>query len=153
MIFEPLFKASSNKNYNVFVWQGNKEKRKVIKPRKEYQSYFKATKKIKTALPEKYYQFYAKVSESGDLINKRNIKDIVYYEVLEHETYPFKPEVLAFGKFIFKLKSKLECNVLFEDRLYYIENEILDLAVWAETREEVELAFNFEFFHCILIML
>ena len=150
MIFEPLFKASSNKKYNVFVWQENREKRKVIKPRREYLSYFKVPKKAKVKNPEKYYQFYAKVSESGDLINKSNIKDIVYYEPLEHETYPFKPEVLTFGKYVFKLKSKLECNVQFEDSLYFIENESLEITVWAETREEVEKAFNFEFYSLYL---
>ena len=150
MIFEPLFKASSNKNYNVYVWQGNKERRKIIKPRTEYQVYFKAPKKVKTEIAEKYYQFYAKVSDSGDLINKNSIKDIVYYEALEHQTYPFKPEVLNYGKYVFKLKEKLECNVQFEDNLYFIENENLDLTVWAETREEVEKAFNFEFYSLYL---
>ena len=44
------------------------------------------------------------------------------------------------------MKEKLECNVQFEDNLYFIENENLDLTVWAETREEVEKAFNFEFY-------
>ena len=29
-----------------------------------------------------------------------------------------------------------------EDNLYFIENENLDLTVWAETREEVEKAFS-----------
>ncbi|AZI23002.1 hypothetical protein EIH07_08120 [Chryseobacterium taklimakanense] len=150
MIFEPLFKASSNKKFNVFVWEGNKEKRKIIKPRTEFQTYFKPPKKAKVEIPEKYYQFYAKVSESGEIINKSNIKDIVYYEALEHETYPFKPEVLAFGNYVFKLKEKLECSVLFEDNLYFIENESLDITVWAETREDVEKAFNFEFYSLYL---
>lgn len=150
MIFEPLFKASSTKNYNVFVWQENKERRKVIKPRKEFQSYFKAVKKVKIDKPERYYQFYAKVSDSGDLMNKSNIKDILYFEVLEHETYPFKPEVLNFGEFIFKLKSKLECTVQFEENLYFVGNDELDIMVWAESREEVEKAFNFEFYSLYL---
>jgi hypothetical protein len=146
MIFEPLFKASSNKKYNVFVWQENKEIRKVIKPKKEYLSYFKTPKKNKIEIPEKYYQFYAKVSDNGDSINKNNIKNIVYSEALEHETYPFKPEVLNYGKYVFKLKSKLECNVQFEEELYFIENESMDITVWAESREDVEKAFNFEFY-------
>lgn len=150
MIFEPLFKASSNKRFNVFVWEAKKEKRKIITPRTEYHTYFKAPKKAKTKIAEKYYQFYAKVSESGDSLNKSNIKDIVYYEALEHETYPFKPEVLTYGKYVFKLKDKLECNVQFEDNLYFIENLNLDLTVWAETREDVEKAFNFEFYSVYL---
>ena len=48
------------------------------------------------------------------------------------------------------MKEKLECNVQFEDNLYFIENENLDLTVWAETREEVEKAFNFEFYSLYL---
>jgi len=146
MIFEPLFKASSNKKFNVFVWEGKKEKRKIIKPRTEFQTYFKVPKINKIEIPAKYYQFYARVSESGNIINKNSIKDIVYYEALEHETYPFKPDVLTFGKYVFKLKKKLECSVHFEDDLYFIENENLDVTVWAKTREDVEKAFNFEFY-------
>jgi len=146
LIFTPLFQASSNKKYNVYAWEENKDRRKIIKPKKEFQTYFKTIRKNKIESPQKYYQFYAKVSGSGEIISKNNIKDIVYYEALEHETYPFKPDVIAFGKYIFKLFEKLECNVYFEDNLYYIENESLDLNVWADTREEVEKAFYFQFY-------
>ncbi|MDP2113094.1 MAG: hypothetical protein Q8K69_03435, partial [Bacteroidota bacterium] len=79
-------------------------------------------------------------------LNQRNLKEILYLEELEHDTYPFKPDLIKFQNIIFVLSKNLECIVEFEDDNYIIKNEELDLIVWGETRKEVEDAFNFSFY-------
>jgi len=65
--------------------------------------------------------------------------------VLEHETYPFKPDAIRFEKRTFVLSKKLNCEVDFHDDVYFITYPELDVVVWGKTREEVEEAFAFTF--------
>ncbi len=74
------------------------------------------------------------------------MKEILYLEELEHDTYPFKPELIKFQETIFVLTQSLDCIVEYEDDNYIIKNEDLDLLVWADSRKEVEEAFIFSFY-------
>ena len=65
---------------------------------------------------------------------------------LEHDTYPFKPNVIRYDNFIFVLNDRLECVVDYEDDSYAIKNTLLDISVWGDTREEAETAFAFSFY-------
>lgn len=65
---------------------------------------------------------------------------------LEHDTYPFKPNIIRYDNFIFVLNSRLECVVDYEDDSYAIKNTLLDISVWGDTREEAETAFAFSFY-------
>ena len=65
---------------------------------------------------------------------------------LEHDTYPFKPNVIRYDNFIFVLNGRLECVVGYEDDSYTIKNDSLDISVWGDTREEAETAFAFSFY-------
>ncbi len=57
----------------------------------------------------------------------------------------FKPNIIRFGDFIYVLNDRLVCFVDYEEDNYKIKNEALDIIVWGDTREEVELAFAFNF--------
>ena len=78
-------------------------------------------------------------------IKKGNIKKILYFEELEHDTYPYKPDIIKYENLIYNLKQKLDCNVLYEDGSYIITNDLLEIRVWGDTREEAVDAFCFTF--------
>ncbi len=92
-------------------------------------------------------QFYAQVrkGEKGFVLAKKNIKQVYYFEELEHETYPYKPTTIAFETTIYILNKRLDCQVEFEDEMYVIQNSEFDITVWGETREEAEYAVGFTF--------
>jgi hypothetical protein len=77
------------------------------------------------------------------IVTEMNKDNFVYEH--EHNTYPYKPDVIKFDKNIYDLSEKLDCKVIFEDNNYIISNDKFDLCVWGETREEAEQAFNFAF--------
>ena len=65
---------------------------------------------------------------------------------LKQDTYPFKPNVIRYGNSVFVLNDKLDCIVDYEDDSFSIKNELLDINVWGDTREEAETAFSFSFY-------
>ncbi len=73
----------------------------------------------------------------------KKLKELI--EVLEHDTYPFKPDMIRFEKRTFVLNQKLVCEVDFHDETYFISYPELDIAVWGKTRDEAEEAFAFVF--------
>jgi hypothetical protein len=150
-IFDPLFSSFGNgKDYKVKLKDNQNKVQKVLVIPNEKKSFY-IPKKVKQKLTEddfKTYQFFAKVKKvsEGANIKKDSVKQVLYYEELEHDTYPFKPEILKFDGIIFNLKRHLVCEVTFEDSLYFIRNEELDITVWGESRKEVEEAFAFSFY-------
>ena len=99
---------------------------------------------------------FLKNDDFKDIYSKNNkvldtIKDdlelliVVLVEELKHDTSPFKPNIVKFDNFIYVLTEKLLCVVEYEDDCYTIKNESLDICVWGDTREEVEIAFAFSF--------
>jgi hypothetical protein len=73
--------------------------------------------------------------KNGMVINKNTPAD----------TYPFKPQYLAFSGVNYILREKLNADVAFEDGHYIITNELLNITVWGKTRDEAEEAFAFTF--------
>ena len=55
---------------------------------------------------------------------------------LTQDTYPFTPNLLQFDNAVYVLNEKLLCNVDYEDDMYVVENELLNICVWGETRED-----------------
>ena len=53
--------------------------------------------------------------------------------------------MIQFDNLNYVLNEKLNCVVDYEDENYTIKNELLDITVWGDTREEVETAFAFSF--------
>ena len=149
-IFQPLFSAFGNgKDYslNLKDRQG-KTKMKLVQPNKEkYPFYVPKIEKSKDVPTFATVQAFMKVEKQGESItfNKCSVKQVFLVEELEHDTYPFKPTMLRFDGLIYILNDKLDCVVDFEDDTYTIKNELLDLSVWGETREDVESAFAFSF--------
>ncbi len=92
-------------------------------------------------------QFFAQVrkGEQGFVLAKKNIKQVYYFEELEHETYPYKPISIAFENTVYILNKRLDCQVEFEDDMYVIQNSEFDITVWGETREEAEYSVGFTF--------
>lgn len=154
-IFQPFFSSlGDGKDYQINV--KNKE-HKIIKtikqPEKEKLDFY--VPKIVVEKVEPIYstaQVYVKIRKEGNKpkLTQRNVKEILYYEELEHETYPFKPEFIKFNDKIFILNKKLDCHVDFEDDNYIIKNDDLDIIVWGQSREEVEEAFCFSFYSMYL---
>jgi hypothetical protein len=96
---------------------------------------------------EKNVVGYFKVLTDGTTIElkKSNIKKVYDLDVLEHDTYPYKPAMIKFEERTFVLSQKLASDVRFEDNLYFISYPDLDLCVWGESREQAETAFSFAF--------
>jgi hypothetical protein len=62
------------------------------------------------------------------------------------ELYPFHPDLFRYNGKIFLLNERLECDVEYQDKFYFIKYKPLDISVWSETRDEVEDAFYFSFY-------
>ena len=150
-IFKPLFSSLGDGNeYTVNIKDNNHNiVKKLIHPEKSKDFYIPILPIVK---PEKKtystIQIFAKIAKKpGDdtSFTKKDLKEILYTEILEHDTYPFKPNVIRYQQKIFVLNENLDCSVGFEEDNYIIKNEELDLIVWGSTRKEVEDAFNFSF--------
>ena len=88
-----------------------------------------------------------KKNKNGDSysFNKHNVKEVFLVEEMEYDTYPFKPNMIQFEGTVYVLNEKLNSVVEYEDDCYTIKNELLDIFVFGDTREEVEIAFAFNF--------
>ncbi len=150
-IYKPFFTSvGTGKDYKLNIT--NKE-HKVIKSIKQPEKskidfYIPKIAKDKQEPEYNTAQVFVRIRKNGDKpsLTKRNVKEILYYEELEHETYPYKPDIIKFENKIFVLSDRLECEVEYEDNSYIIKNKELDIIVWGETREEVEEAFSFSFY-------
>jgi len=150
-IYQPLFSSiGDGKEYKLNIKnKSHKTIRTIIQPEKSKFDVY--VPKIIADTESPVYstaQVYLKIRKEGDTpkLNKRNVKEILYYEELEHETYPFKPDIINYNRKVFILNKKLDCQVEFEDQHYIIKNTELDIIVWGQTREEVEEAFRFSFY-------
>jgi hypothetical protein len=150
-IFQPFFfSIGDGKEYKVNIKNNEHKIIKTIRyPEKSKLDFY--VPKIVVEKENPIYstaQVYLKIRKEGNKpkLTQRNVKEILYYEELEHETYPYKPEFIKFKDKIFILNKKLDCQVEFEDDNYIIKNIDLDIIVWGQTREEVEEAFCFSFY-------
>ncbi|MBK9935268.1 MAG: hypothetical protein IPP61_05045 [Cytophagaceae bacterium] len=149
-IYQPLFSSLGNsKDFKVnFKNNVGNTIKTFHQPQKEKVRYY--TPKIEKTVVEKdygTYQVFVKAKKGEDISNlkKSDISKLLYFEELEHETYPYKPDLIKFDKKIYSLNVKLDCDVNFEENQYIIHNDFLDITVWGESREEAEEAFNFSF--------
>ncbi len=149
-IFQPLFSAvGSGKDYrlNIKDKQGATT-RKLVQPVKEkYAFYVPKVQKIKEEPSYATVQAFLKLKKKGDSFsfNRQSVKQVYFIEELAHDTYPFKPNMIQFDNSIYILNEKLNGIVDYEDDSYSIKNELLNIYVWGDTREEVEAAFAFSF--------
>jgi len=150
-IFRPLFSSiGTGKDYRINIKDNNHNIIKaLIQPKTTKQFYI--PKNSKNNIVDNDYstvQIFAKVKKHGDTIdiNKKNIKEFLFSEVLDHDTYPFKTDIIKYKETIFDLNKNIECVVEFEEGNYFIKNEELDLIVWGNTRKEAEEAFSFGFY-------
>ena len=147
-IYRPMFDAMTGKHkinvldpsrqiINVLILPDELRRLQIIPP----------VLKEKKESVERNVVGYFKVLTDGTSIElkKGNIKKIYDLDVLEHETYPFKPDMIKYEKRTFIFSHKLVCEVRFEDDMYFISYPELDICVWGETREQTELAFSFAF--------
>jgi len=151
-IFKPLFLSfGDGKDYKVNVKDKNHKVIKTLIQPEKTKDFYVIPKMIneKSNVSEySTFQVFAKVKKQGDKVklNQRNLKEILYIEELEHDTYPYKPDLIRFSETIFVLNKVLDCVVEFEDGNYIIKNEEFDLLVWGDTRKEAEEAFCFSFY-------
>ena len=151
MIYSPIFNAiGDEKEYLIYVGDNKlaSSTKRLKKPDKSKINIYTPKGVIqKEPEPIKTVQVYAKIKEQKGEISftKAALKEVLYVEEMEHDVYPYKPDILKFGNSIYNLKRRLECSVSFEDDSYFISNEELDITVWGETREKAEEAFNFSF--------
>lgn len=154
-IYQPLFcSIGDGKEYRLNIKdQSHNTVRTIFQPEKaKYDIYVPKILTDKELPVYSTAQVYLKIRKEGDTpkITSRNVKEILYYEELEHETYPFKPDIINYNGKVFVLNKKLDCQVEFEDKYYVIKNNELDILVWGQTREEVEEAFRFSFYSLYL---
>lgn len=148
-IFKPLFSSvSQDKPYQLnFIRKG--ETQVFRQPAKNvYELYIPKISKVASLEPEyKMFQFFTQVKKGkeGFEPKKKNIKQVYYFEELEHETYPYKPSNIAFENTVYILNNRLDFQVDFEDEMYVIQNSEFDITGWGETREEAEYSVAFTF--------
>ena len=151
-IFKPLFNSfSDGKEYEVILKDKNNNQIKILQ-QSEKSKLFYVSKPEKSKSQDTDYnivQLFAKVRKD-DKNYKVNLRNILYSEKLEHDTYPFKPDLIKYQNKIFVLNKNLDCVVEFEEGNYFIKNNELDIIVWGETRKEVEEAFSFSFYSIYL---
>jgi hypothetical protein len=150
-IFKPLFDSlGDGKDYHVNIKDNHHKTVKKLVPPLHNKAFYTpkiAPKKVDIPIYNTV-QVYAKTVKKQDgehTITKKDLREILYFEMLEHDTYPFKPEFIRYQHKSFILNNQLDCSVEFVDDSYIIKNEALDLIVWGDTRKEVEDAFNFSF--------
>jgi len=150
-IFKPLFSSIGNgKNYRININDKNHTFVKALIQPKSTKPYY-IPKNSKNNFDNSEFttvHFFAKVKKLGDTLdlNKKNISEVLFLEKLEHDTYPFKPEIIKFQETIFVLNRNLDCTIDYEEDNYIIKNEELDIVVWGDSRKEVEEAFCFSFY-------
>lgn len=150
-IYKPLFSSiGDRKEYQLNIKNSNRKVVRTLSQPATNKEFF-IPKVVQEKPQEPIYstvQVYAKVKKQGDTfdINKRTLKEILYLQELEHETYPFNPDIIRFEGKIYVLNKKLNCTVEFEDKHYIISNDELDVLVWGDTRKEAEEAFSFNFY-------
>ncbi|MBK7805404.1 MAG: hypothetical protein IPJ51_03765 [Saprospiraceae bacterium] len=156
-IFEPLFSiAGDGKEYNLILNDSNdKIIKKIIPPAKSKLIHYisKETKTEKKQPQYKTANVFVKILDEGDEVknlSRRNVKEVLYFESLEHETYPYKPNIIRYDKYVFILNSKLETDVSYNDGMYFITCEFLNIFSWGDSREEAESAFSFSFYSIYL---
>jgi len=81
------------------------------------------------------------------VLKKRRLKKdlLIAGKPTPQDTYPFKPQYLTFNGVNYILREKLNAVVSYEQGYYIISNELLNITVWGETRDEAEEAFAFTF--------
>ena len=140
-IFKPLFSSfGDGKDYRLNIKDKNHRVIKtLVQPERSRDFYIPGLIIEKSEVHEySTVQIFAKMKKQDDSkskLDRRNVKEILYYEELEHDTYPFKPELIKYQDKIFVLNKNLDCIVEFEDGNYIINNQELDLIVWGETRK------------------
>jgi len=150
-IFQPLFSATGDgKQYHINILDVNFNlEKKFVQPEKGKLIYYIPKPDKTKGHPEyKTVQAFMKVKpdEEGKInLKKSTIKETFYLEELPYQTYPYKPNTIHFENKTFVLTEKLDCLVEYEEGLYILRNDFLDVTVWAETRDEVEEAFCFSF--------
>jgi len=148
-LYKPFLETfSENKDYNVILLNNeDKPVRKLIPVQENLRSTLvpgRSRSEVKERLVKAY--FYIKSDTDEISTKKPKIKRMIDLEVLEHETYPFKPDTIKFGDEVFVLNKNLVCDVEYIDDKFLITNSDLDIVVWGNTREEAETAFNFSFY-------
>lgn len=87
------------------------------------------------------------ITRSAHSLKQKNgkINKTLLDKEYENKTYLYAPDVIRFDDKIYILSKKLDCNVVFENDVYIITNEFLDITVWGGSRAIAEQAFSFTF--------
>lgn len=149
-IYSPLINLISKQDeykVNVLTIDGKVEKT-LVSPQKERLALFipKASPIVPVA-DEKTILAYLKITqtEGSNDIKKNKIKEVLYQEEMEYDTYPYRPDTIRYGGYLFLLNNKLDCLVDYSDGQYYIKYPPFNISVWGSSRDEAIDAFSFNF--------
>lgn len=145
-IYNPIFLAVSN-NFSLKVKTAEGKEKRVVRPKKEYATYFKLPKTKKGEANEtKLFQVFV---ESADL-KSISQKNIIYSAELDHATYPYTPDRIIYNGLIIYFHDSVNCPVSFVDDFYLISYPDLNIEVWGASRQDAEKAFDFTFYSLYL---
>lgn len=151
-IFRPLMSMiGDGSKYKLSAGRGAVAERRLRKPNKELIKVYvpKVVAEVPAPPADKNIVAYMQVRTKGNGIpdlSRKGIKQVFYTEEVENGLYPFKPDTLRFNGYTFILNKKLNTSISYNDGLFYLENEELDIMVWGKSREEAEEAFAFSFY-------
>ena len=91
---------------------------------------------------------YFKILTDGTTIEVKplSVKQENEFDILQHYAYPFSPNTIRFENHTFVLNKKIVCTVDYQDDIYFISYDNLDISVWGTSREDAEEAFAFTFY-------
>lgn len=150
LIYQPLFNAAGDgTNYKLQLTnQDHKVERVILKPEIRIAKFYTA-KAPQPSMPveTKTVHFYAKVRTAidGTQFKKTGIREVLYVEEMEHDTYPYKPHQLTHDHMTYVLKESINCEVMYKADIYTISYKPLDISVMNESRELAEDMFSEKF--------
>ena len=155
-IFRPIMSMiGDGSKYTIDVGKGNLAEKRLRKPNKEVIRVYVPKMPLDSieAPNEKNVVAYLQVrtNDEGTLdFSRKGIRHVYYVEETEKDVYPYRPDSLRYDGYVFILNRKLLTQIVFEEGLFFINSEELDMTVWGESREGAEEAFAFAFYSLYL---
>ncbi|WP_299756111.1 hypothetical protein [uncultured Pontibacter sp.] len=150
-IYSPIFRSiHSSPNYSVIVKPSSNGIEHLLRdlPVTIISEITPSREKVKSEEPKtKFMRAYFEVDESSDQIfSKKSIRKVIAFTNVPMDELPYFPERISLpGEMTIILNEKIEVTVQVDEEGLQFIYEPLEIAVWGETREDAEEAFNFTF--------
>ncbi len=152
-IYKPVFDLI-HQDYKLHIVNNEgKALNSIVRPDKNKMKFYIAPKEqVPVKQEERTYLAYLKLKKKGDQIDfkKSSIKEVFYFEEMQYDVYPYKPDFIQLDGASIFLNKILQCDVKYNKGRYIISSEDLNVVVSADTREAAEQDFENSFYKLYL---